>query len=50
VLIVDVDEMLRSIEKVNSVGRVMRLGPAAIPNLKRQKRVLAVDDSLTVRE
>ncbi len=50
VLIVDVDEMLRSIEKVNATGGVLRLQPAPIGALKRQKRVLAVDDSLTVRE
>jgi two-component system sensor histidine kinase and response regulator WspE len=50
VLIVDVDEMLRSIEKVSSSGRILTLRPGAIPNVKRQKRVLAVDDSLTVRE
>ena len=51
VLIVDVDEMVRSIEKLLSEGL---LPPAQSNGLevirRRQKRVLAVDDSLTVRE
>jgi two-component system sensor histidine kinase and response regulator WspE len=52
VLIVDVDDLMRSVEKLISGGGVLakvepddrRLG------VKRAKRVLAVDDSLTVRE
>ena len=51
VLIVDVDDMVRSIEKLIQSGR----GPAWLSTLDsrhstRRKRILAVDDSLTVRE
>ena len=50
-LIVDVDDLIRSIENLASSRRLSRLGSegdsaAAI----KQKRVLVVDDSLTVRE
>src|SRR3569832_165380 len=50
-LVVDVDDMLRSIEKIVSVGRLNRVGhkledSAAI----KKKRILVVDDSITVRE
>ncbi len=51
-LIVDVEDMLRSIEKLVAGGLLTSsmqresLGPAA----RKLKRVLAVDDSLTVRE
>jgi two-component system sensor histidine kinase and response regulator WspE len=51
VLIVDVDDMLSSIEKLLSEGlltQVQRHGLELIG--RKQKRVLAVDDSLTVRE
>jgi two-component system sensor histidine kinase and response regulator WspE len=51
VLIMDVEDMVRSIEKLASGGmlaKVQRGGPDF--SLKKQKRVLAVDDSLTVRE
>jgi two-component system sensor histidine kinase and response regulator WspE len=51
VLIIDVDDLLRSIEKLVEGGR---LGRAQRPGLelpaRRIKRILAVDDSLTVRE
>jgi len=51
VLIVDVEDMLRSIEKLLSGGM---LAPMQRDTLelapRKQKRVLAVDDSLTVRE
>jgi two-component system sensor histidine kinase and response regulator WspE len=51
VLIVDVDDLLRSLEKLVAEGNVLRLDPpvARGPALRR-KRVLAVDDSRTVRE
>ena len=51
VLIVDVDDMLRSIEKPGG-GAPARRRPARGLALtsRKQKRVLAVDDSLTVRE
>jgi two-component system sensor histidine kinase and response regulator WspE len=51
VLIVDVDDVTRSIEnlvsghRLSRIGRETDAGPA-----KKQKRVLVVDDSLTVRE
>jgi two-component system sensor histidine kinase and response regulator WspE len=51
VLIIDVDDLIRSIEKLVESGR---LGNAQRPGLdlpaQRIKRILAVDDSLTVRE
>ena len=50
-LIVDVDDLMRSIENLVSGGRlthVARDGAAAAA--KKRKRVLVVDDSLTVRE
>lgn len=50
VLILDVEDMLHSIEKLASDGRLTTcLDPAGGPP-RRPKRVLAVDDSLTVRE
>jgi two-component system sensor histidine kinase and response regulator WspE len=51
VLIVDVDDMLRSIEKLVTTGTLENLSPGAltVPSSSR-KRVLVVDDSLTVRE
>ena len=50
-LIIDVDDLLRSIENLVSGGRLAHLsrGPAAAAE-KTRKRVLVVDDSLTVRE
>jgi two-component system sensor histidine kinase and response regulator WspE len=51
VLIVDAEDMLRSIEKLVSVGNLHRVGAAAQHAApQRPKRVLVVDDSLTVRE
>jgi two-component system sensor histidine kinase and response regulator WspE len=51
VLIVDTDDLVRSMDKLVSVGR---LGPvrvdAAAGQARKQKRILVVDDSLTVRE
>ena len=51
VLIVDVDEMVRSIEKLLSEGLLPQVQPSGLELIgRKQKRVLAVDDSLTVRE
>ena len=51
VLIVDVDDMVRSIEKLVQSGTLANLGRDALEaNTRKRKRVLAVDDSLTVRE
>ena len=51
VLIVDVDDLTRSIENLISGQRLSRIGcePGA-EAARKQKRVLVVDDSLTVRE
>jgi two-component system sensor histidine kinase and response regulator WspE len=51
VLIVDVDEMVRSIERLLSEGLLPQVRPNG-PELigRKRKRVLSVDDSLTVRE
>lgn len=51
VLIVDVDDVLRSAERLIADGRVVQVSDAAEPlKLPRRKRVLVVEDSLTVRE
>lgn len=49
VLIIDVEDMLRSIDRLVVEGRLTGLGPGSNGE-RRPKRVLAVDDSLTVRE
>ena len=51
VLIIDVEDLIRSIEKLISVGRLAKVpGQGTEAALKKRKRVLIVDDSLTVRE
>jgi two-component system, chemotaxis family, sensor histidine kinase and response regulator WspE len=51
VLIIDVDDMLHSIEKLVENGHLADIGcPGLDSKTRRPKRVLAVDDSLTVRE
>jgi two-component system sensor histidine kinase and response regulator WspE len=51
VLIVDVDDLTRSIENLVSGQRLSRIVSEADAGVaKKQKRVLVVDDSLTVRE
>ncbi|CAB3912772.1 hybrid sensor histidine kinase/response regulator [Achromobacter denitrificans] len=50
-LILDVEDMLRSVQKLVEGGRLARVdGPGASAQARRRKRVLVVDDSLTVRE
>ncbi|MFB4390877.1 MULTISPECIES: hybrid sensor histidine kinase/response regulator [unclassified Pseudomonas] len=51
VLIIDVEDLLRSVDKLLSTGRLERIerGAKAGQGIAR-KRVLVVDDSLTVRE
>ncbi|WP_433886311.1 hybrid sensor histidine kinase/response regulator [Pseudomonas vranovensis] len=51
VLIIDVEDLLRSVEKLLSTGRLERIerGQRSVREAAR-KRVLVVDDSLTVRE
>jgi two-component system sensor histidine kinase and response regulator WspE len=51
VLIIDVDDLTRSIENLVSGQRLSRVGTEAdLGETKKRKRVLVVDDSLTVRE
>lgn len=51
VLIVDVDDMVRSIEKLVTSGELLSLTNAALKAVSyKRKRILVVDDSLTVRE
>ncbi|MER8957177.1 hybrid sensor histidine kinase/response regulator [Mesorhizobium sp. M0833] len=51
VLIIDIDDLTRSVDKLASSGglRTLRRGTTG-PDQRRRKRVLVVDDSLTVRE
>ena len=50
-LIADLDDWLRSVEKLVGSGELGRVGPnAARSSVTSAKRVLVVDDSLTVRE
>ncbi|MND77824.1 Gliding motility regulatory protein [compost metagenome] len=51
VLIIDVEDMLRSVEKLLSTGRLERIDQSARQVTEAvRKRILVVDDSLTVRE
>ncbi|MCP1622494.1 hybrid sensor histidine kinase/response regulator [Pseudomonas nitroreducens] len=50
VLILDVEDMLRSVEKLLATGRLERIDPTGRLSGPARKRVLVVDDSLTVRE
>lgn len=51
VLIIDVEDMLRSVEKLLNTGRLERIDRRSRQaNALPRKRVLVVDDSLTVRE
>jgi two-component system, chemotaxis family, sensor histidine kinase and response regulator WspE len=50
-LIFDVDDVVRSIEKLAHAGRVDKLSARSlVANDRPQKRILVVDDSITVRE
>ncbi|NNA65375.1 hybrid sensor histidine kinase/response regulator [Pseudomonas gessardii] len=51
VLIVDVEDMLRSVDKLLNTGRLERIARRALQTVEAaRKRILVVDDSLTVRE
>ncbi|MFS2091961.1 hybrid sensor histidine kinase/response regulator [Pseudomonas sp. Pseusp11] len=51
VLIVDVEDMLRSVDKLLNTGRLERIARHANQAVEAaRKRILVVDDSLTVRE
>ncbi len=49
-LIVDVEDLLRSVQKLTATGRIDGIHQSAPQQLVRRKHVLVVDDSLTVRE
>lgn len=50
-LIIDIDDLVRNIENIVSGQRLMQIGASSGRESKKtQKRVLVVDDSLTVRE
>lgn len=49
VLIMDVDDLVRSVESELHEGRLRGLGRVAVATTKR-RRILVVDDSITVRE
>jgi two-component system sensor histidine kinase and response regulator WspE len=50
VLIIDVDDLTRSIENLVSGQHLSRIGAEKSSAARKKKRVLVVDDSLTVRE
>lgn len=50
VLILDVDDMVRAVDNLLSRGRLDRVGEAVRRPDERIRRILVVDDSLTVRE
>ncbi|MED5606985.1 hybrid sensor histidine kinase/response regulator [Pseudomonas sp. JH-2] len=50
VLILDVEDMLRSVDKLLASGRLERIDAGNRQGAMLRKRVLVVDDSLTVRE
>jgi len=51
VLILDIEDMLRSVEKLTATGRLSKVEQAPVDGAERgRKRILVVDDSLTVRE
>jgi two-component system sensor histidine kinase and response regulator WspE len=51
VLIIDVEDLRQSVEKLISTGRLTKLPQGAVADTRKaRKRVLVVDDSLTVRE
>jgi two-component system sensor histidine kinase and response regulator WspE len=50
VLIIDTEDLIRSMDKLASGGRLTPVQHDATSGKKKQKRVLVVDDSFTVRE
>jgi two-component system sensor histidine kinase and response regulator WspE len=50
VLIVDVEDLLRSVDKLLDTGRLERIARHSEAAQVARKRILVVDDSLTVRE
>ncbi len=49
-LIIDVDDILNTIENLISGGRLLQVGGTSTASGPERKRILVVDDSLTVRE
>jgi two-component system sensor histidine kinase and response regulator WspE len=49
-LVLDVDDMLRSVEQILATGRLARVQAGPQAGQVRYKRILVVDDSVTVRE
>jgi len=49
-LIVDTEDLMRSVQKLSAAGRLSNAWNAEAPEQTKRKRVLVVDDSLTVRE
>lgn len=51
ILIVDVSDMVRSIDAILNAGKLAKVGAeSAITTTNKQKKILVVDDSITVRE
>ncbi len=50
ILILDVDDMVRSVDNILSGGRLNRIRAAKEAAAAKRKRILVVDDSITVRE
>jgi two-component system sensor histidine kinase and response regulator WspE len=50
VLIIDVDDLVRSIDNLLKGGRLHKLKDARADSSGKKKKVLVVDDSITVRE
>jgi len=49
-LIVDIDDLVRSVQKLSAAGRLSSVRSGEAAGTSPRKRVLVVDDSLTVRE
>ncbi|OGT22339.1 MAG: hypothetical protein A2V90_00930 [Gammaproteobacteria bacterium RBG_16_57_12] len=50
VLIVDVEDMINAIDAIVKAGRLKNIGHAQPDSVEKTKRILVIDDSLTVRE
>jgi len=50
VLILDVDDLLRGVEKLTATGQLGQVAATEPGSSKRRRRVLVIDDSLTIRE
>ncbi|HWX48483.1 MAG TPA: hybrid sensor histidine kinase/response regulator [Roseomonas sp.] len=50
VLILDVDDLLRGVEKLTATGQLGQVAATEPGSSKRRRRILVIDDSLTIRE